>query len=156
MKKIKLQNSDKKAVCDDDKYEWLNQWSWFLDKDGYVVRYTTKKGKRLTIGMPRMLVKGKEVDHIDGDPANNQTYNLRALTHRQNIYNNRSHKDSTSVYKGVSKRGNRWRAQIAKNGKKMMLGNFPVERWAAYAYDIAAKDLFGEYAHLNFPLGERV
>lgn len=151
MRQIKLQNSNKEATCDDDKYELLCQWTWFLDKDGYAVRFTTSKGKRLTMGMHRMLVKGEEVDHIDGDKLNNRLSNLRALTHQQNIYNNRAHRDGSSIYKGVSRRGNRWRAQITKNGQKIMLGNFPEERYAAYAYDIAARDLFGQHAHLNFP-----
>lgn len=151
MKTIKLQNSDKEAMCDDEDFERLSQWTWFLNKDGYIVRYTTKQGKKLTIGMHRMLLEGEEIDHIDGNPANNQKSNLRALTHQQNIHNNRKHKDGTSIYKGVSKRGNRWRAQICQDGKKVMLGNFPEERYAAYAYDMAARDLFGEYAHLNFP-----
>ncbi len=114
MKTIKLQNSNEVAQCDDEDYEFLSQWTWFLDKDGYIARYTTKKEKRLTIGMHRMLLDGSEIDHIDGNSANNQKINLRALTHQQNIHNNRSHKDSTSIYKGVSKRGNRWRAQISR------------------------------------------
>lgn len=156
MKKIKLQNSDKMALVDHEDFDYLNQWTWFLDKDGYVVRYTTSKGKRLTIGMHRMLVKGEEVDHIDSDPLNNQRANLRALTHQQNIQNNRPHKDGTSIYKGVSKRGNSWRAQICKDGQKVMLGNFPEERYAAYAYDIAARDMFRQYARLNFPSSARV
>jgi hypothetical protein len=133
---------------DDEDYEYLHQWTWFLNKDGYAVRYTTNKGKRLTIRMHRMLVEGREVDHRDGNPLNNQRNNLRAVTHQQNIFNNRKHKDGSSQYKGVSKHRGKWRVQI----HSINLGSFTEERHAAMCYDLNAKALFGEYARLNFPL----
>ena len=40
---------------------------------------------------------------------------------------------------------------IAKNGKQMFIGYFDQEHYAAMAYDIWAKDLFGKHAYLNFP-----
>jgi hypothetical protein len=37
------------------------------------------------------------------------------------------------------------------DGKQKYLGSFNEERDAAAAYDRAAKELFGDYARLNFP-----
>jgi hypothetical protein len=150
MKCIILKTGQPVSV-DDDIYGLLNQWTWVLHRDGYAVRYTTSKGKRQTIYMHNVVVGAKGIDHIDGNKLNNQRYNLRACTQRQNRFNAAGKRNTTSLYKGVSKKGNVWRAQIAKDGKKHMLGSFPEERWAAYAYDLAAPDLFGEYARLNFP-----
>ncbi len=136
MKTIPLKNSDQKALCDDRDYDWLHSFAtWYLDSDGYPICW--KAGKR----MHKMILKGREVDHIDGNKLNNQRSNLRPVTHKQNTQNGKAHKDGSSQYKGVSKRKNGWRAQICVDGKKMLIGTFPNERWAAYAYDIAARDL---------------
>jgi HNH endonuclease/AP2 domain len=149
MKKIKLQNSYKEAECDDADYNWLHSFAtWCLDSDGYPICW--KAGKR----MHKMIIRGGEVDHIDGNKLNNQRSNLRPVTHQQNIFNAGRHRDSSSQYKGVSYdpiRG-KWRAQIMVDGRGIFIGRFPEERFAAYAYDIAAGDLFGEFAHLNCPL----
>ena len=50
MKTIALKNSDKSATCDDEDYEYLNQFNWHLDKDGYVVRYIYETGKVIEMG----------------------------------------------------------------------------------------------------------
>lgn len=38
-KEIVLTNSNKKAMVDDEDFEWVNQWKWFLDRDGYAARW---------------------------------------------------------------------------------------------------------------------
>ena len=40
MKKIPLNNSKKKALCDDQDFDYLMQWSgkWFRTPDGYAAR----------------------------------------------------------------------------------------------------------------------
>lgn len=146
MKKIKLQNSNKVALVDDEDFEWLNSYTWYLDSDGYPICFETRKR------MHKMILEGREVDHKNGDPVDAQRSNLRSVTHKQNTQNSKAHKDGSSRYKGVSKRRNGWRAQICKDGKKMLIGTFLKERWAAYAYDIAARDLHGPYGRSNFPL----
>jgi hypothetical protein len=44
-----------------------------------------------------------------------------------------------------------WRAKLKKNGKLFPLGEYRSEWAAARAYDEAAREMFGEFAALNFP-----
>jgi hypothetical protein len=64
--------------------------------------------------------------------------------------------------KGVSARGDRlaWRAVVKSQGQQTYCGYFPKtpegEIAAAKAHDVKARELFGEFAALNFPReGER-
>ena len=60
-------------------------------------------------------------------------------------------KNKSSKYKGVSLRKNtkKYRACIHINKKRYDLGSFNNEDDAARAYNIKAKELFGEFAYLN-------
>jgi len=66
------------------------------------------------------------VDHIDGNPCNNNIENLRECTKQQNNWNRKKNIKSSSNIKGVSwyKPYNKWRAQIWMDGKKKHLGYF--------------------------------
>jgi hypothetical protein len=55
-----------------------------------------------------------------------------------------------SRYKGVSRNREKWQARIKVDGKQSHLGIFTDEEDAARAYDAAARELFGEFAYLNF------
>ncbi len=48
------------------------------------------------------------------------------------------------------KRDNKWEVQITFKGERTFLGRFDDEVEAAKAYDKKAKELFGEFAYLNF------
>lgn len=92
------------------------------------------------------------VDHINNNSLDNRISNLRLISKKQNSYNTRPNKNSSSKYKGVAwdKPNSKWRSQIVFNGKKNHLGYFLDEMEAAKAYDKKAKELFGEFAYLNF------
>lgn len=92
--------------------------------------------------MPRSL------DHRDRDRTNNRIENLRKANSSQNRMNTAVAKNNTSGVKGVSWEVKRkaYRAQISKNGKKMMLGYFSDVASAAAAYKKEAARLFGDFA----------
>jgi hypothetical protein len=94
---------------------------------------------------------GQNPDHIDGDGLNNvyapgeSINNLRPATKSQNSVNAGQRSDNTSGNKGVSKRGNRWRAAISYMGKTTHLGYFNTTEAAAEAYHEAASRVYGEF-----------
>jgi len=99
--------------------------------------------------------KGLDVDHIDGNGLNNRKSNLRLCTHAENVHNSRPMRNGSSKYKGVCwhKTYKKWYSSIGKTGKRFYLGRFDNEIDAALAYDKKAKELFGEFAYLNFAKG---
>lgn len=92
-----------------------------------------------------------EVDHEDCNRANNKISNLRPATHANNVGNALLSKRNKSGYKGVSwaKQNKKWQASLCKNYKPTHLGFFDNKIDAAIAYNIAAKEYFGEFARLN-------
>ena len=88
-----------------------------------------------------------QIDHIDGNPANNKQDNIRLATAAQNSQNRKLPKHNTSGIKGVfwSKHKNRWHARIGHNGKKIHIGYFKTKRQAATAYANKASSLHGEF-----------
>lgn len=92
------------------------------------------------------------IDHIDRDRSNNKFTNLRVCTQKQNNINKTPSKNFSSPYLGVCKpRGRKlWLAQLQQDGRCRFLGYFSSEVDAAKAYDLAAKEVFGGFAVLNF------
>jgi len=99
-----------------------------------------------------LLVDGsQEIDHINGNSLDNRKANLRVCTHRQNTQNSGKREGCNSRFKGAywNKNRGKWHARIGHRGKQIHLGYFESE--AAKAYDEKAKELFGVFAHPNFP-----
>jgi len=153
MKEIKLGNDTKVALVDDEDYKILNQYKWH-NNIGYARTDIKDKDKWVSKLMHRLLIDvpdKMEIDHIDGNPLNNQKSNLRLVTHQQNQMNSQKRKKTSSKYKGVTfdKWTGRWESYIGYNNKKIHLGRFKSEIDAAKAYNEKAKELYGEFANLN-------
>lgn len=98
-----------------------------------------------------LFITGKwpvqNIDHIDGNRANNKASNLRECSQQANCFNRKLRRDSKSGYKGVSSVNGKWGAWIKINGKSKNLGcSFETAEEAHKAYCEAAKRLYGEFA----------
>ena len=153
------------AVVDGEDYEWLAAFKWTARetrKTVYAARYQRKHeygdGKKRIVLMHRQIMgldhdDARDVDHRNHDGLDNRKANLRTCDRSHNIGNMNGGRGA-SRYKGVHlyrlKSGPSWRATIKVNGVARHLGAFASEEDAARAYDRAAVEAFGEFAHTNF------
>ena len=158
MKKIELTKGFE-AIVDDEVFDFIIQWEWYVlnpnSKYPYAVR---RDSDRRLIFMHKIIMCGPpsiHVDHINGLGLDNQRHNLRVATLSQNCANRKKRSDNTSGFKGVlfKKDCQRWLAQIMIGGKRKLLGTHKNPVDAAKAYDLAASELFGEYALTNHQMG---
>ena len=138
-------------VVDEDLFEKLSQHAWYATGRDYTYAQTCIDGVKTY--MHRLLAECADhevVDHIDGNPYNNQLSNLRVVTTRQNRVNSIS-RVGTSSYKGVSwyERQQKWVMKYYEDGRQVHGGYFDDEREAARQYNQHMLRIHGEYAKLN-------
>lgn len=103
--------------------------------------------------MQHLVLPAREgffTDHINGDRLDNRRENLREVTLQQNNWNMCLNRNNKTGFKGVSMRRGKFRATINLNNKQIHVGDFATAELAAEAYDKKAKELFGDFAKLNF------
>jgi hypothetical protein len=151
------------AVCDWSDWGKVRSYNWNLTTRNktlgagclYAQAWSSNStGSRNRVTMHQLIMqppKGLVVDHINGNGLDNRRENLRLVTHQENSFNQHQHGGS-SKYCGVCYRSDTksWRAYITKDGARTYLGSYANEVEAALEYDRKAKELFGEYAKLNF------
>jgi hypothetical protein len=146
------------AVIDDDDFERVSCFKWYACecKSGvYAMRMTYPERKPTVVHLSRFILNApnnKFVDHIN-NTLDNRKENLRLATNQQNSFNRRKLKRKTfkGTYHRVNRKQRPFSARIKFNNKTHYLGTFATEIEAAKAYDAKAKELFGEFAYLNFP-----
>lgn len=145
----------KYAIVDAADYERVSRYKWCLSSTGKQL-YAQRRTGGKTIRMHQFIMnppKGMVVDHIDGNGLNNRRCNLRICTRLENTRNRRRNPNTATGFKGVwhdRKTGKYW-AHICFEGKVVRLGSFATAVEAARAYDRKARELFGQFACLNFP-----
>ena len=167
MKKIKL-TKGQFALVDSEDFEWLNQWKWCADDNGYAVRHERKeehgdntrkmrKMHREILSHYRIDIEGMNIDHKNNKEYDNRKKNLRIANCSQNMANSKLMPQNTSGYKGVIRMNKNtqhnitkpWATQIYIKGKRTFKGMFETKEEAARAYNELAKKYFGEFARLN-------
>jgi hypothetical protein len=148
------------AIVDDEDYETVAAHKWSAKagrRTFYAYRCPTVGGRRETLYLHSFLTGWSQVDHRDGNGLDCRRDNMRPATYAENGQNRPRRSDNTSGYKGVSWRasGSTWQARITVEGRTCSLGSsFPTPESAAHAYDLAAMELHGEFARLNFPTNQ--
>ncbi len=83
-----------------------------------------------------------EIDHLNGNPADNRIENLRDVPHQLNVQNLRAPTSSSSTgLLGVGPKGNKWRARIGVNGIPRTIGTYSTKDEALAAYINAKREL---------------
>lgn len=151
----------KTCLVDDEDYEWiLAMGSVAATPYGYANMYIRGSKPRTQKHLHRVIferynidIEGKDIDHINMNKMDNRKENLRVCSRSQNKGNVKKPrgKKNASQYKGVTLGYGKWRTLITKDGHVESLSTYETERQAAIAYDIRAKELFGEFAQINIP-----
>jgi hypothetical protein len=148
------------AIVDEQDFDRFSEDKWHAHKSSltfYAARTVKKNCKNRLAFMHRYIMNcpaGSFIDHINHNGLDNRRTNLREVSKEQNSWNQRKRKGQfASQYKGVcyGKRCGKWSANIGYKRKQIFIGWFEDEVSAAKAYDEKAKELFGQYACLNFP-----
>ena len=143
------------ATIDETDLPIVEPYFWSLRIDHhreYAIRNIPRPGGgQITMAMHRLIMGTQDgdqiVDHWDGNGLNNTRANLRITQQSPNMGNSRRRKDNTTGFKGVSAHGNRWRLCVAGRYH----GIFDTAEQAARAYDQKAREIWGEFAQVNFP-----
>lgn len=123
-----------------------------LRRDGYMVVDLTMSCRGRAVH--RLVARAfgvdctEQIDHINRDKTDNRIENLRAASACENRINT---KDRVRIhkYRGINRKGSRYRAQISYRGVHHHLGSFSTVEDAAEAYNKAALTIHGQFAVLN-------
>ena len=149
------------ALVSKEDYATLSVILWHVSSSGYVVnrkKFARDKTRNATIRMHREVMRlhgvdipeGMEVDHINRDRLDNRFKNLRLCSRSQNLAN-RPYRNSTGFRGVIRTRGGRYNGQLETHKRKFYTAVFDTPEDAARARDELAKQIFGEFATLNFP-----
>jgi hypothetical protein len=141
------------ALVDDDFYPYLSQFRWHAKPSDYTIyaRRSVPNNKKIYMHQDIGSLVGLELrDHISLNGLDNRLENLRPATMSQNMANRPKQRNNSTGYKGVSPAPKgRYVARIKVRGTNFNLGYYSTPVEAAYAYNVAAKLLFGEFAYPN-------
>jgi len=135
----------------------VNKYKWKLvTKCAYQHTHYAETTTKPKIYMHNLIAPpppGLTTDHKNRNGMDNRRSNLRHGTDSQNSGNTKLRSDNTTGYKGVYPRGGgKWGAQLVGKYGKFRSGPFDSIEHAAMAYDDFAREYYGEFARLNFPL----
>ena len=89
-----------------------------------------------------------DLDHVNGNRADNRVSNLREATKSQNMANTKTQVNNTSGHRGVifDKANSKWMAYMQLHGKFINIGRFAEKEEAIAARSQAFVSAFGEFA----------
>lgn len=112
---------------DKEDYDLIKDYSWneHILQNGYHALEAWGSEQKRIVRMP-WVICGKWYDHINHNPLDNRKENLRPITQSQNVCNRGRQRTNKSGVIGVHwmKDRNKWMAQLRKDGKIVMSGQF--------------------------------
>ena len=133
----------------------LSRFTWHVranKKTHYAYTNIKIGGKNHSVSMHRLLtgMVSSNIDHKNRDGLDNRKENLRHATHQQNSFN-RVRKNKFG-YRGVYQPTgcSTFAFQLRAGKKHVSKYGFKTAEEAARAYDIASKEIHGEFGIRNF------
>lgn len=98
---------------------WMKRFTWNINSHGYPV--TQIGGFGFTYHQTILCSPpGYEIDHITTVKADTRYFNLRVLTHKENMWNYEARENTKSGIRGVYQRDGKWIAYlVTQNGDKL-------------------------------------
>lgn len=133
--------------------DFIIDYGWYMNSNGYVVRQDKKEGKMYQLHRQIMGVTDKKVyiDHINLDKTDNRRSNLRLCTPKENARNRGLDKRNKSGKVGVHfvKERGLWTATIRIDGKYTHLGFYETKEEAIDVRIKAELKYYGEFSPLS-------
>jgi hypothetical protein len=82
-----------------------------------------------------------QIDHINRDKSDNRLSNLRDCSISENKQNSGVYKNNKTGFRGISKKGKKYEANIRVNGKRKYIGSFNSAELAYNTYVMFARKL---------------
>jgi len=156
-----LLTQGKVALVDDEDFSLVAPFKWHALKGRNGVWYAATTLEHSRVLLMHRLILGifgnLKTDHKDKNGLNNRMANLRAASVSQNNANSVSRRPAKSGFRGVFKDNRRtknpWYVRVGSKKIGRLNGGsyFATPSEAAHRYDELAKQLYGEFAVLNFP-----
>lgn len=130
------------VLLDADVLEQLGTRTIYIGNHGYPCFSTEQTGPVLLhLFVMGGAIKGKTVDHRDGNKLDCRRSNLRRVTYQVNQINRkRLNRNNTSGYRGVSLNQGRWTARLKVDGKYIWLGTFSTIEEAVAARSVGERE----------------
>lgn len=145
-----------KILLDDEDYEWARSYRWHFVND----RPATKIGSKY-VGIHRLIMDVKTgedviVDHIDGNPLNNQKSNLRICNRFQNQQNRKTNKGN-KLPKGIRELpSGKFNVRVQAYNRRVVVGTFDTLEEAIEERNRVAQQLHKEFYRPAHPLNGEV
>lgn len=136
------------VIVDDDKWHEMSKMSWSKGGSSFQSFIGGKMQTMRNYLFPN-LTSDDLVRHVNNNKNDFRMSNMVTSSATEISHNSKKKENASSIYRGVTKTENRWTSNIKINHQVRYIGSFPEEVMAAIAYNIVAKEEYGDAANFN-------